>query len=182
MHGYTSATNATLRNSPATFDQPFAANSWNQLIFKLDSSFQSARFRFSFWFICKYEYRVTLSPNELKINSKLGGKYVGQECGELCNPLLVRRKLLGKSCRDGCNIYIYFFYALQFFTSTFINSKRDKNSYNSLWMILTARLNGYLNYFSIICNSWKLGRISCDESNSLFTKYKNREYWYLASI
>lgn len=27
MHGYTSATNATLRNSPATFDQPFAANS-----------------------------------------------------------------------------------------------------------------------------------------------------------
>lgn len=128
MHGYTSATNATLRNSPATFDQPFAANSWNQLIFKLDSSFQSAHFRFSFWFICKYEYRVTLSPNELKINSKLGGKYVGQECGELCNPLLVRRKLLGKSCRDGCNVYIYFFYALQFFTSTFINSKRDKNS------------------------------------------------------
>lgn len=85
-------------------------------------------FWFSFWFICKYEYRVTLSPNELKINSKLGGKYVGQECGELCNPLLVRRKLLGKSCRDGCNVYIYFFYALQFFTSTFINSKRDKNS------------------------------------------------------
>lgn len=76
----------------------------------------------------QYEYRVTLSPNELKINSKLGGKYVGQECGELCNPLLVRRKLLGKSCRDGCNVYIYFFYALQFFTSTFINSKRDKNS------------------------------------------------------
>lgn len=101
----------------------------------------------------------------------LGGKYVGQECGELCNPLLVRRKLLGKSCRDGCNVrvytYIYIFILLQFFTSTLILNK------NSLWIILMARLNGsfelFFDYFQFV----KVGL----QSNSLFAKYKNREYF-----
>lgn len=103
----------------------------------------------------QYEYRVTLSPNELKINSKLGGKYVGQECGELCNPLLVRRKLLGKSCRDGCNVYIYFFYALQFFTSTFINFKRDKfvefslNDFNSSFEWVFELFFDYLQFVKV---------------------------------
>lgn len=72
----------------------------------------------------------------------LGGKYVGQECGELCNPLLVRRKLLGKSCRDGCNVrvytYIYIFILLQFFTST-VNFKQEfsLNNFNGSfeWVI-----------------------------------------------